>query len=205
MESVVKNYGACIIQPVYSFREGDEAMRTLTVFVLCLLMVGCASDGAPGAEGPRGQMGFTGERGPKGDKGDRGAAYRPLVWFTCSTVHSFAQVGATNLEYTATVYNNSDVDVDCSAGSGAGQDGSDSMYYPSAVNGANNGYCSASVANGAYWAFTFGESTGPQASYSDGTHGQLDGFVYRFVASDCNCDALGDDGHWAQVMLSDVF
>lgn len=198
-----------------------------------LIAVFSCADPTPGAEGPTGQTGLRGPAGPMGERGETGApgkdatpasAYRPLYWVACIAtldlikgVDSDLQrgadgVGETSLQHSLLLYNDHDVEVQCSAAIGRAQSSAQASYYPSITVGAKSALCvvDADYPGGTgntvgYWSFSV-ENGGPQTQYKDPDNPLgLDGYVYKFAETDCNSNTLDDDGVWSHVTLSDVF
>ena len=189
--------------------------------------------GAVGPMGPMGLMGERGPAGLSGAQGANVAsaggaapvkAYRPLYWVSCSKAADLIHfsgstvdrmpdgIPETLLSYALLLYTNRDVEVQCMAGIGSDQSGSGSAYYPSVVTGATTAGCvsvsnypsSTNLENGFYQFET--TANGPQATYKDPDNPiGLNGFVYKFVETDCNSNKMSDAGTWTQVTLAEVF
>lgn len=170
-------------------------------------------NGEDGTDGRDGMDGQDGEDGKDGENGKDGEDVTALsVWLTCSV--DLDLIGdsrkETSFSYTTIFYSNGDVEVECDTRLGSAQDDFSHSYYPSVVNGAQSGYCSAASdyppddLTAGIWAFSFDEG-GPKATYHDDPAHPMNGNYYEFVNDDCFANVANSDGSWSRAELHDVF
>lgn len=204
-------------------------MNTARLFAAAAILSACVGDpaaGPEGARGPTGAAGPPGTPGAVGATGPAGSSYRPVFWVRCAAALDLIRVGASGIEraadglyetllvYTLVIYNDGDVDVECSAAIGTEQSGTMSGYYPATTNGATTGSCIASAdypggpstqTAAGFWEFAI-DAALPRATYVDADNPLgLNGFRYSFTETDCQANMLGNNGKWTPVTLADVF